>query len=293
MKMDENYIAQQFKRADEFFQAERYAAALEILRELNAIYPGDRNLLFPMARCLAALGQQREALETCEAILDIEDYEKARNLRDQLEGRHSSGKIDFTSSFSEMDSDLPVVAPTPIEMGEVHVPRSAGPPTAKATFSEPRLAQNEPWFSVVAISLLLGLVGFGILATAVYAKDSAAFRPTATLDVLLAAVIDFVVCTVPLYAMLHLTGLLRKGGVGLNILFACAGGAVIAAISISTYFIPVPAWADDLGALLVCSIYYRLPAIGILGYWSVALWCKVGLWSVLLTSFAQACLSLV
>lgn len=293
MKMDENYIAEQFKRADTFFKASKFAPALEILRELNGIFPGERKLLFPMARCLAELGQEGEALEVCEVILEKEDYEKARVLHDILADKQSGVRVDFASRFVEMDSDRPPAAATPLS-SEPSVPTPpAKPQTNEIAVAEPLLDTSEPWFIVVVVSLLVGLLGFGFLATVLKGNDLVAFIPTTLTEVFLAGIIDILSCVGPLYGMLYLAGLLRKEGTRANILFACAGGVAIAAVSIATYLSPLPAWADDLVAFLLCSIYYRLPVLGVLGYWSLALWVKVGLWSLLFTSFAQACLSLI
>ena len=70
-----------FREADRLYRREKYLTALEILEELDGLFPDDRNVLFPKARCLAKLERMDEAYDLCEEIIEKFDYARAHELR--------------------------------------------------------------------------------------------------------------------------------------------------------------------------------------------------------------------
>lgn len=58
-----------FRRAERLHRQGNHAEALALLDELDARYPGTKNLMYARAMCLAALGRLAEALEVCDALI--------------------------------------------------------------------------------------------------------------------------------------------------------------------------------------------------------------------------------
>lgn len=75
---------EKFKRADVLFREERFAEALVLLTELDAIHPNTRNILVPMALCLDRLGREEEALPMCERLVRQFADTRARELLERL-----------------------------------------------------------------------------------------------------------------------------------------------------------------------------------------------------------------
>ena len=108
-----------FKLADRLFNEEQFAPALKVLTELNAAFPDQRNVLYPMARCLTGLGRNGEAIDLADRIARQFDYPPALELYKRLKAMKSkdgTGLMDSSSGFSlppgvpTLDSD-PVVPP--------------------------------------------------------------------------------------------------------------------------------------------------------------------------------------
>ena len=104
--MDEVAASGKFREADELFRGAHYDEALEILRDLAQEFPGTRQVKFPLAKCLAEMGQFPEALELCQDLIDSHDYEPASRLKTRIEEKQSSGVVSIIASALESPDDL-------------------------------------------------------------------------------------------------------------------------------------------------------------------------------------------
>lgn len=104
--MDDVVASEKFREADERFREARYDEALEILRDLAREFPGTRQVKFPLAKCLAEMGQFPEALELCQDLIDSHDYEPATRLKTRIEEKQSSGVVSIIASALESPDDL-------------------------------------------------------------------------------------------------------------------------------------------------------------------------------------------
>lgn len=75
---------EQFREASALFEEGRYEDALILLKDLDALYPGDHHILYPMALSLAKIGHWREGLQICERLEDEFGYAKAAELGRKL-----------------------------------------------------------------------------------------------------------------------------------------------------------------------------------------------------------------
>lgn len=73
-----------FSQSKELYSEGKYEESLSVLQELNEEYPGTKNILFPMALNLRALGRFDEALAVCDEVILQFDAEKAHKLRDDI-----------------------------------------------------------------------------------------------------------------------------------------------------------------------------------------------------------------
>lgn len=82
--MDASEGTAMFQQADSLFRAGRYHEALALLARLNEAWPGQVNVLLPMAYCLERLGQPAEALNVARHILAQGEHPRARQLVNHL-----------------------------------------------------------------------------------------------------------------------------------------------------------------------------------------------------------------
>ena len=82
--MNKNSAEMRFNEADRLYREGRFAAALDLLKDLDARFPNRRDIMFPMARCLSKLGRSEEALHMCNDIVDRFDYDRATELRNRI-----------------------------------------------------------------------------------------------------------------------------------------------------------------------------------------------------------------
>ena len=115
--MDDVAASEKFREADERFREARYDEALEILRDLAEEFPGNRQVKFPLAKCLAELGQFPEALELCQDLIDSGGYEPATNLKARIDEKQSSGVVSVIESALTTADDLNVMVASEAETG--------------------------------------------------------------------------------------------------------------------------------------------------------------------------------
>ncbi|MCC6153658.1 MAG: hypothetical protein IT367_07855, partial [Candidatus Hydrogenedentes bacterium] len=84
--MSKQEAEQKFARANALYRQKRYPEALLLLNELDAEQPFTKNIMYPRALCLAALGQNEEALQVCESLVALFDDARARELQARIEG---------------------------------------------------------------------------------------------------------------------------------------------------------------------------------------------------------------
>lgn len=106
--MDKRTAEMRFNEADRLYREERFAAALDLLKEIDARFPGRQNVMFPMARCLSKLGRNDEALRVCNEIVDKFDYDRATELRNRIlhdgtDGSTTSSTDEEHFSFESLD----------------------------------------------------------------------------------------------------------------------------------------------------------------------------------------------
>ncbi len=82
--MDKEQAREKFRLADKLFNDQQYGPALKVLTELNSAFPNERHVLYPMARCLTALGRNGEALDLADRIVRQFDYAPATDLYKRL-----------------------------------------------------------------------------------------------------------------------------------------------------------------------------------------------------------------
>lgn len=82
--MDASQGTDQFRHADALFRAGRFDEALALLVQLNQAWPGQTNIMLPMALCLEKLGRPAEALNVARHILANGEHPRARQLVNHL-----------------------------------------------------------------------------------------------------------------------------------------------------------------------------------------------------------------
>ncbi|HUW62333.1 MAG TPA: CDC27 family protein [Candidatus Bathyarchaeia archaeon] len=98
--MDAQEATRTFKQAEALYANRRYEEALKLLENLDLNFPNTKNILYPKALCLAALGRKDEAATACDS-LDILQDARAQVIRDQL--RPAAGDEDLGMG---LDADL-------------------------------------------------------------------------------------------------------------------------------------------------------------------------------------------
>ena len=82
--MDSDDPKQRFQAADALYKQQRYQDALRILDELDMKFPNTRNIMYPRALCLHALGRSDEALNICEFMLVLFNDTSSQELKARI-----------------------------------------------------------------------------------------------------------------------------------------------------------------------------------------------------------------
>ncbi|MDZ4860021.1 MAG: hypothetical protein SGI88_13670 [Candidatus Hydrogenedentes bacterium] len=117
--MSTNDADRKFGQATALYREKRYPEALQLLNQLDSDLPLTKDIMYPRALCLAALGQKGEALQVCKSLEALFQDARARDLKVRLEGdpklapspgTPAQGAIRSTSiSRAKSGSRLPVV----------------------------------------------------------------------------------------------------------------------------------------------------------------------------------------
>ncbi len=196
-----------FRLADRLFNEHQFGPALKVLTELNAAFPGERHVLYPMARCLTGLGRNAEALDLADRVVREFDYGPAVDLYKRLKSMKTDGGIGMLDSWSDpvlppgvltMDSD-PIELPggiqkfdsDPVKLGSEFdslIDRPAARPGAPPPLPAASGGDWKPvalWialivgglFVTVAISLSMGRPIFDFVANAYEQGQQVAENP--------------------------------------------------------------------------------------------------------------------
>ncbi|HPO13997.1 MAG TPA: tetratricopeptide repeat protein [Candidatus Hydrogenedentes bacterium] len=82
MKPDSAQV--KYQQADKLFRENQFAAALEILDELDQAFPKTKNIMLLKAFCLAYLYRAQEAIRVCDRILSRFNCPEAHDLKIRL-----------------------------------------------------------------------------------------------------------------------------------------------------------------------------------------------------------------
>ncbi len=99
--MTKEEAKEKFRLADRLFNESQFGPALKVLTELNAAFPNERNVLYPMARCLTGLGRNAEALDLADRIVRQFDYGPAVDLYKRLKAMKTGDGIGMLDSSSD------------------------------------------------------------------------------------------------------------------------------------------------------------------------------------------------
>jgi hypothetical protein len=108
--MDREQAREKFKLADRLFNEQQYGPALKVLTDLNAAFPNERHVLYPMARCLTGLGRNSEALDLADRVVRQFDYAPAMDLYKKLRAMKTGDGLAALESSS--DPVLPMSVPS-------------------------------------------------------------------------------------------------------------------------------------------------------------------------------------
>jgi len=106
--MDRDQARERFKLADRLFNEQQFGPALKVLTELNSAFPNERHILYPMARCLAGLGRNGEAVDLADRIVRQFDYAPAMDLYKRLKSMKSGDGLAMLESSSDPTLSLAV-----------------------------------------------------------------------------------------------------------------------------------------------------------------------------------------
>ena len=81
--MDAQEATRTFKQAEALYAKGRHAEALQLLENLDLNFPNTKNILYPKALCLAALGRKAEASAACDSLDALGDT-RTQAIRDRL-----------------------------------------------------------------------------------------------------------------------------------------------------------------------------------------------------------------
>lgn len=128
-----------FRAAKTLFAEKRYQEALEILHELDGMFPNTRNIQYPYALCLAKLKRYDEAAAICGQLVAVHEDARAQRL---------------LARMADRVGDLPDGG-DPVGLSDAFAPPSAGALHTR---------RKQPWGTAVAVtggSLLLAFLALG------------------------------------------------------------------------------------------------------------------------------------
>jgi tetratricopeptide repeat protein/thioredoxin family protein len=156
---------EKFLQTKQLFAEKRFAEALAILDELEALHPGKKNVMYPRALCLVELGRFEEALPLCMRLIGEFQDPRAQALMVRIPAQGP----ELPTAFDPADlRPGPIPAPVPTNM-----PPAAGmdipPPMAVPEFEAP--AKSNKTFYIV-----LGCVAALVVAILVAVPLAASLR---------------------------------------------------------------------------------------------------------------------
>ncbi len=161
--MNREEAKKKFEIADRLFAERRFLQALKLLTEIDAVFPNQRHILFPMARCLAGLKRDAEALGLAERVARDFEYAPAAELSKRLQDKQARGSIatptsgvtPATQGFSARDFSAGTPLPPNVE-----IPLNQPQPVVASEASVVE-RPSEAWRSI-ALWILQVAIGYGV-----------------------------------------------------------------------------------------------------------------------------------
>lgn len=175
--MDNADARKRFEEADALYRAGRYSEAVVLLQQLNAEYPNQRNVLYPLAFSLAAVGRIDEARALKDTLVAQFDDRRA----DRLERYIGECMVAVTPPTVKLETpaNLPTMDLNDVDVGMVGLPQASGhlddplaafdlnaPPQGALAKPIPNLGPDDDtlvWKIVLAVVTLL-LTGMGVMS---------------------------------------------------------------------------------------------------------------------------------
>ncbi|HNR32289.1 MAG TPA: tetratricopeptide repeat protein [Candidatus Hydrogenedentes bacterium] len=158
--MSNGNAKQQFQQAGQLYQAKRYAEALKILDDLARDMPGNTEVLYARAMCLAAAGHTAAAVELCKMLSRVYGDPRGNQLRAQLMQRAQPA------------------APAPKRQTTPAPASAPAAPRAKATLARKRKAVPVV-LAILVLALAAGGAYYYVAFMAAGAPTRTATRPSA------------------------------------------------------------------------------------------------------------------
>jgi len=245
--MDAQESSRKFKEATALFEQGQYLAAMQILTELNQAWPGNKNVLVPMALCLECLGRTDEALRLGQQLVDHFQDSRAQALCHRL--------------GAQVSPPMPEAMPEIPDILDAPVRRTVVPREAPGRDWKPYLIAGGVVLAVlvIGIPLVMGLTGGGYSTVNQAASPSGA--PTTVIPSAMRAgnpmmyvgfaLLGYFVNIIVTYLVLKVMGRLRH-----NDLYADLEDVAI--VCIFTSLVAIIPFLGIILALIIMSKHYEL-----------------------------------
>ena len=168
--VDKNKAMAQFNKADALYREGRYAEALVVLDELNALYPNTPNILLPRARCLYRLRRVREAIDVCNILISQHKNERALQLKQSIMKKADRADKEAPAEQQEL--------PGAFNLDDLLGPPPAHPAPKVQAAGGDRFA----WLStpvVIGVGIIVGLILIVVLVNAFGGSEKTSPTPKA------------------------------------------------------------------------------------------------------------------
>lgn len=260
--MDQAEAKALYERASGLFATGSYAQATGILRTLDEEFPRDRHIMLARARCLGKLGHTEEAVALCNELIGRYDYQKALELKAELETEAP-----------------PIERPTTFSLAAVETEWTAPRPERKNTAD-----WQFEW--IASINLYLALAALGLGGTGVFLAAQGTPEATQRGAAFLVSALFVLLAGIP---ALYRVPLFREGIA--YILWASLPMLFLSAFTVGlTGVFDTGFLACCTSALILAGAILANTAIALAGMWLVLwLWDDMGLffWAVIVLTMGS------
>ncbi len=144
--MDKGQAQALFQKADDFYRAERYEEALNVLNKLDTAFPEKRNIMFPRARCLRRLKRPQEAMAICDRLIERFGDKRAAKLKTAIASAEAASQQESSVGFAPLTLE---------DLGITKPPSEAPPP--------PRPAHRGTRITIAMVLAVLAIVVIGLV----------------------------------------------------------------------------------------------------------------------------------